>query len=353
MSKYGVAGVWLLLGMGLLSLSGCLSSCWRRPSFALLPSDSLSVRIAAQTPVSLLTLMWESRGDSSARFSVPRTVRFSPDGHLIYVADADKNQILVFNRQGEGVRVIQDRRLHWPFLSGWRQDSLVLYQPTAHQFVVLHAGDVKRVFPAPEGPFTYTAAEDEWLYFKAVGEAFEGYITRLNASGQPILPQVTLDGPFWRFVGPLDIEKNVLYSFRAYRPVVDRLFPDGRRDTLALIGFDSPQLARSKLFLEGEIDEPPLLIPSARVRDSLIFVLNTRPGWVRIDVYNRQGRLQHIFEPDSVGFESNFYPLDIDIFPAGEGIYEAAIVLIRPEPALRFYRLDSRRRLEGQKHKKF
>ncbi len=338
----------VLAGVGLFSLSGCLSSCWRRPSFALLPSDSLSVQVAAQIPVSLLTLQWESNGDSLVTLSVPRTVRFSPDARYIYVADADRNQVLVFNRQGARIRLVRDRRLHWPFISGWRGDSLVLYQPTAHVFVIVHKDKVVRTFPAPEGPYTYTTAYDAWLYFKAVGESFKGYVTRLDDTGKPIPPRVALEGPFWRFVGPLDMGQEVLYSFCAYRPVVDRIFPDGRHDTLALVGFDSPQLARSRLFMEGEISEPPLLIPAGRVRDSLLFVLNMRSGWVRIDAYDLQGRLKHVFEPDSVGFASNFYPIDLDVVPAEGGAYEAAVVFIRPKPMLRLYRLDPRVRLEHQ-----
>ena len=330
-----------LLGFLLVSLwwSGCTSSCLRGPSYALLPSDSLSIKIAAKTPVLPLQEIARTKGPQAYPLRVPRTVLFGPDGWL-YVADPDRNEILVFDTLGVWQRTMASPLFRWPYLSGWRADTLVVYSPPVHQMHMVHGGEVKRSFTTPEGTYTYTVAQDSLLYFKRTGEEEKPFITRLTYQGEPISPQWFPAGPFWRYVGPLRLMGDTLLSFCAYRPVLDRLFIDGRSDTLFLKGFDSSMLARSKLFMQGEVDEPPLLIASGMPIDTLLFVLNVRPGWVRVDVYNREGWLQAVFEPDSLAFQSEFFPMDLAVRSVGSGIYQLAVTFLKPEPMLRIYRVS-------------
>ena len=68
--------------------------------------------------------------------------------------------------------------------------------------------------------------------------------------------------------------------------------PGAVPDTLALVGFDSPQMVRSHRFLLGEVDQPPLLTSSAAVAGGRLFALNLRGDHVRVDVYGLDGRLE-------------------------------------------------------------
>jgi hypothetical protein len=123
--------------------------------------------------------------------------------------------------------------------------------------------------------------------------------------------------------------------------VVDLLplnFADGTTpDSLALVGFDSPMLERSYAFGQGDATEAPLLTPAAAPAGDSLFVLNLRPGWVQIDVYDRQGRLQRrLVEPHDEG-SPNFYPLDLDVRRTAGG-YIFAVTVRSPEPRLEVFR---------------
>jgi hypothetical protein len=105
-------------------------------------------------------------------------------------------------------------------------------------------------------------------------------------------------------------------------------------DTLSLVGFDSPMLARSHSFMRGDIHEAPLLSASAAPVGDRLFVLNMRPGWLQVDVFGRDGRLRKRLVQSTREYQSAFFPQDIDVRRTGKG-YEIAVILSEPSPEIR------------------
>ena len=50
-------------------------------------------------------------------------------------------------------------------------------------------------------------------------------------------------------------------------------------------------LARSRAYGLGTIDEPPLMISGLYALEDHLYVLNVRPGILRIDIFDRSGRI--------------------------------------------------------------
>ena len=69
-------------------------------------------------------------------------------------------------------------------------------------------------------------------------------------------------------------------------------------------------LARSRSFALGEVDDPPLMLSSFDSDGERLFVLNVRPGILRVDEYDGNGRLQAVFQREAPEPES-FTPVDI------------------------------------------
>jgi hypothetical protein len=183
-------------------------------------------------------------------------------------------------------------------------------------------------------------ATDTTLYAKVVGQRTDSFIARLNDTAQPVA-QVPLEGPHWRYAGFLRAWGDSLVSLSGFRPAVDlvpRHIRDGTsRDSLALVGFDSPMLERRHAFGQGDATEAPLLTPAAAPVGDTLFVLNLRPGWVQIDAYDRNGRLQRRLVERHEGGSPNFYPLDLDARRTKTG-YVFAVTIRSPEPRLELFR---------------
>ena len=97
-------------------------------------------------------------------------------------------------------------------------------------------------------------------------------------------------------------------------------------------------LRRTFAFRQGEARQAPLLSSSAAPADDRLFVLNLRPGWLRIDVYDRAGRLQHILVEGEPVYDKQFYPIDLAARQSETGGYELAVALLEPVPEVRVYR---------------
>jgi hypothetical protein len=97
-------------------------------------------------------------------------------------------------------------------------------------------------------------------------------------------------------------------------------------------------LARRHAFLKGDTHESPLLSPAAAPAGDWLFVLNLRPGWLRIDVYDRAGRLQHILTQADPGYDKQFYPIDLAVQQDTPGVFDIAVALVNPVQELRRYR---------------
>ncbi len=107
---------------------------------------------------------------------------------------------------------------------------------------------------------------------------------------------------------------------------------------IPLMGFDSPMLARSRLFVLNDLDQPPMLTVSAVAEGELLFLLNMRPGWLRVDVYDHDGHLQNILTQPSPEFDQGYYPSDIAVRRISATEYELAVSVIEPEPRIERYR---------------
>lgn len=331
--------------LGLLLFTGCLPySCQRQANEALYPSDSLSRQIAQDTPADTLDSLWASTGTEAHPLTHPRTVRFLSDDRLA-VSDVERNSLFVFGAGSTFQREVAKGGFDVPYLAGTRGDTLVVFNAGANRvdFVAdgqrLEGQSITYERPAPE-TLVYMLATDTTMYAKVVGRQTESFIARLNDRAQPTA-RAPLTGPYWQYAGFLRAWGDTLVSLSGFRPVVNllpRAFQDGATpDSLRLVGFDSPMLERRYAFGQGDATEAPLLTPAAAPLGTSLFVLNLRPGWIQIDVYDRNGRLQRrLVEPHDEG-SPNFYPLDLDVRRTEQG-YIFAVTLRAPEPRLELYR---------------
>lgn len=323
-----------------LLLGGCFPGmCNRQESRALLPADSLSRRVAAAVPFDTLALAWATGGPEAHPFVLPRTVRFGPDGRL-FVADAEARRLYAYTPEGALAETLALPEAEVPYLAGFRGDTLVVFDPEGRRLLLVHGGQVARRVATPSElaerqPLQYAAATADAFFFKALGEDFDGYLARLDAGGQ-VVARARLPGPFWRHAGLLRTWGDSLLSLSGFRPVVD-VWAAARLDTLALTGFDSPMLARSRLFLRGDEHEPPLLSAAAAPAGDRLFVQNMRPGWLQVDVFGRDGRLQRRLTQPQPDFVRHFYPRDLDVRRLPDGRYLLAVVQTAPQPELLVY----------------
>ena len=59
---------------------------------------------------------------------------------------------------------------------------------------------------------------------------------------------------------------------------------------------------------------------------------------MRVDVFNRTGKITHRLVQDAPAFSQDFYPIDLDVRMDSSGTYELAIAFVEPEPRLALYR---------------
>lgn len=270
----------------------------------------------------------------------PRTVRFGPGGRL-FVSDGERNSVFAFADDGTWLEEITWDSVAVPYLAGLRGDTLIVFNPEDRRLDFVLNGIAIRNLPTPtdlpEGPLHYAAATDSALYYKVVGEDFEGYLALLDERGG-ITERIPLPGPAWRYAGLIRPWGDSILSLTGFLPAVDVLTPDGQLDSLALVGFDSPMLARRFSFLHGDTHEAPLLSSSAAPAGDWLFVLNLRPGWLRIDVYDRAGHLQYVLTQPNPGYNKQFYPTDLDVRQDSTGAFDIAVTTVNPTQALHRYR---------------
>jgi len=320
---------WLILS---LLLTGCLpSSCTRVESRSVSAADSLSRAIAAAMPVD--TLVIHSVIETDDLLLHPRTVGFDDAGTL-WVSDSRKHLVLSFDESGT---LVSNDTLDGsiPYLAGFEDGSVFVYAPVDHTIRVRTADGVwsetalEGLLPE-EKALTYVARTEGGFVSKVIGEEFDGYLG-VHAEDGSLVRQIPLEGPVWRRAGLIRSHEGVVYSLSGYRPLIDRL--DGTRlDSLDLVGFDSPMLARSFQFVRGDADQPPMLTASAAISGDLIFVLNMRPGWLNIDVFDLDGQLRYILTQPDPSFAKEYYPSDIAVRQRGDGGFDVAVTVTEPSP---------------------
>ena len=336
----------LLMGLvGGLLLSGCLPrSCQQRGTEALFPADSTSRQMAKQVPVDTLQALSATTGTQAHPLAYPRTVQFRPDSGLV-VSDVERNSLFHFGPDATFQHEDTDPAYAVPYLIGARGDTLLVFNAEADRVDTVvdtsRLGDQSQPVQRPAAEtLVYLRATETALYAKMLGEEVAPFVARLGADGTPTA-RASLRGPYWRHSGPLRVWGDTLVSLSGFRPVVNLLplgFEDeARADSMALKGFNSPMLERSYAYAQGDASKPPLLAASATAVGNTLYVLNLRPGWVRIDAYDRQGRLQRRLIEDSRTGSRNFYPVDLAARRTEEGIV-FAVAVRSPEARLELYR---------------
>lgn len=327
---------WILLA---LTVSGCLpSSCTRIESRDITQADSLSRAIARVMTPDTLTILDVIASEDNL-LAHPRTLGYDPMG-VLWVTDTGNHTLLSFDERGELVSADTLQGII-PYLAGFTGDSVYVYSPLDHSVYMRNSTGISDPI-ALEGDFpvaealSYLVRTPSGFVSKVVADGFNGYLGVHNSRGA-LLERVSLEGPSWRYAGLLKGSTGVVYSLAGYRPVVHRL-RGGLLDSLILVGYDSPMLARSLQFLQGTTNQPPLLMASASITEDFMFVLNMRPGWLNIDVYDLEGRLQYILTQPDPSFSPDFYPSDIAVRRWGSDGFEIAVALTKFQPRIERYR---------------
>lgn len=338
----------LLLPLAVLTLllSGCLpSGCNIGSSDGIAPSDSLSRARAAEVPADSLYRLHALTSTEAQPMSYPRSLRYQSSGALV-VADAERNSLHVIAPDGTYDRELTSNAFDVPYLAGTTGDTLWVFNAGSDTVVGVAKN---RVLPdvgfsierADEASLVYATAHPDAFYLKVLGEDIGSTLYQYDWSGT-LQAERSLSQPYWRYAGFLRIQGDSLWSLSGFRPVVDRLPLDletasASPDTLALRGFDSPMLERSYAFLQGDTHEPPLLIPSATFADGRLFVLNVRSGWVQVDVFGRDGALQHRLIEANPQPNTDFFPHDLSVRAHDDG-YHIALAVSSPDPTVVTYR---------------
>lgn len=319
-------------------LTGCLpSSCHRIESQAISPADSLSRTIAAGILPDTLASPDVIR---QTDLEYPRTILFGK-GDRIYASDTENGRIFVFDLNGAAEISFSLPNTTFPYLAGWKSDSLIVFDPETHRFhfvVDRMSVDSIVVKKAPPNSLQYVLANEDKLYLKAVTRDTTHFLWTLDRTGNPIQESV-LSGSSWEHAGFLRNFDDQLVSLNGFYPwamIWTEDLSDGP-DTLRWRGFDSPMLRRTYAFDQGQGRGAPLITSSAAIAGDFWFVLNQRAGWLRVDVYDRSGMLQHILIEADPGYIKNFYPIDLAAKLKPDGTYQLAVALVAPEPSLRMY----------------
>lgn len=315
-------------------LTGCLPyGCNRIESRVLLPADSVARALAEAIPVDTLVVL---ATPGLPEVVYPRTLAYGPDGTL-WVSDTGENRVLRWSGDGEA-EVLEMDSLRFPYLAGFRNGEPVVFSPAdARMAAAGGTWSLDTPTDLPNRVLQYAVVSDSLIWMKIAGEGFPSHLVRFAADGSE-MDRIALPAPFWRWAGALRLRDDRLVSLSGYRPQV-YTFEGGQVDSIRLSGFDSPMLARSRGFLIGEVSQPPLLTPSAAWLGETLFVLNVRPGWLRVDVYDADLKLTRILVEPDPAFGKEFYPTDLAVRRNSSGEVEVAVSLVEPAPGVRRFRV--------------
>lgn len=294
----------MLLAASIMAQAGCGPFSRKSEPKELFPADSASRALSVMVPVETLRLEGRYDGGEGSYFG---SVQIGPDS-LVWVGDLGRHQIRRFSLDGnEGTPL---SGFSFPYLSGEIGEHAAVFDAGRNR--VTAARDTSFVVNLPERPtgdsestgLTRQVATLEGGVYVKDSDPPHARIERRNIRGgaHEILD---LPGPAWHHRGVLYAWMDRLVDVSSYRPVVYLIDAAGSIDSLQLHGFDSPMLARIRAYSTGEVDEPPLIISGVYGDEENLYVLNLRPGYVRIDVFDVEGRLRRILqheEPEPTGF---------------------------------------------------
>ncbi len=318
-----------------LLLAGCVGFSRQEPR-ELFPADSLSRELAQATPRDPLQVLRHidhiADGDSTWQYIA--SLRFREDGHLV-ATDVGRSRSYVIGPDGVHVHTMRHPGVQFPYLLHAAHDTLVVHDAGAGLVAWFINGQFSRHINVPvstsrEALTVFAALTPSGLFAKKTTDPGPATLLHYDAVSGQLLSTVPLEGPTWNFRGPMMPWGDALLSVSAFRPHLHRISRDLEVDTLQLIGFDSPALNRTRLFLLGKRKDPPLLVPAIAGAGDHLFVLNVRPDQVRIDVYDPAGRLTRILEDDTAD-ESGVNTVGLAAFAGPDGSVTLAVARVAAE----------------------
>ena len=319
------------------SLAGCLPSSQRELDRDVSAADSASTAFAATVPTDTLAVVWTAGVPDDAPMRLPTTLAWT--GDTLAVVETGDGSVRRFSDAGRYLDATALPAEGFPYLAGVRGDTVIVLArgPAEIWWAVPGRGVVRRA-PAPAGASAAVAGPGRLAVRVGGGPGGERpAVVEVDDRGRA-LSRTPLPGAPWRSVGFLRLWGDSLLALSGYRPVLD-VVRGGQADTLALVGFDSPQFVRSAQFARGDVDEPPLLASSAAALGDRLFVLNQRGDHVRVDVYGRDGRLRRALVSPGPLDPVQPVALDLAVRPsAGDrqrGGVEIAVLRSHPPGVLR------------------
>ena len=325
--------VWVRLGafLAVAVLSGCLPSSQRRTDRSVSAADSASAALAETVPVDTLGVAWTARAPADDPMPMPSSLAWL--GDTLAVVETQTGSVRWFGAEGAPLGRIRLPDQSYPYVAGARGDTLVVLARGAGELLWVTGGGVARRVSVPGA--TAALAAPGLLAVRLGGgpDTTEAGVARLDERGA-VLQTTPAPGPAWRSVGFLRALGDTVVALSGYRPVLDVFAPGARPDTLALVGFTSPQSVRSAQFMRGEAEEPPLLTSSAAFFEGSWYVLNLRSDHVRVDVYGRDGRLRRVLVSPGPWAPDGPVALDLAVRERG-GAVELAVLRALPPGLLR------------------
>lgn len=319
-------------------LTGCLpSSCNRVEPRDISPADSTSRVLAASMPVDTLQALFAREYDQDD-FRSPRTIMMDEAGR-VYVSDTRSHTIHRIATDGDiDASLMLPGTI--PYLAGQRGDTTWVFAPVlgrVYQLVDMLPVDSTDLDlgAGDERSMRWVMTTDSGFVSKVLDDADGNRIAFHDASGG-IQQRIDLPETSWRYAGFLRDWGEQVLSLSGFLPFVYPVSDDGI-DSLRLKGFDSPMLARTLQFERGTTEQPPLLSGSAAIAGDWLFVLNMRPGWLHIDVFNHDGELVYILTQPDPAFNKEYYPTDITAREVAEGRFEIAVTITEPAPGVQSY----------------
>lgn len=302
---------------GIILAGSLLAACFpvgdRSEPTELFPSDSVSRAIAAEIIPETLELLNRVEPDASAFFG---SVQLGPDS-LIWVGDLSTSAIRRFTLDGKEVPPIRSTEIAYPYLAGRSGTSSFVYDVGSESLLRLDGDSIVATssLPTRTGGLSlsrFVSVLDGYSYVKDTGSLDRATMAVSRLGEAPV--RTRLPGEPWRYHGILRAWGDRMAGISSFRPVLYFFDPSAQLDSMSLRGFNSPMLARSRVFELGEIADPPLMISSFSTIGERLFVLNVRPGTLRIDEYDATGTLQQVFQHEAPEPES-FTPVDLLALP--------------------------------------
>lgn len=334
-----------ILAVLAVALTGCLPGSQKQNTRALTPADSAAAAIAEAVPADSLAEVW-TQAIGGRAFMPTGLAWVQPDSgdaaHLAVVETRD-GAVHLLSARGDSVGVWPLAEEAYPYLAGVMGDTVAVLARGVPEIQWVTASGVVRRMPAPEETSAALVQSDRVVVRVGGGPSdTPAALVRLAASGAETARfPIAVD---WRASGYVRAWGDSVLALSGYRPVADVLTPEASGgavlDTLAFTGFDSPQLVRSYQFMIGEADEPPLLSSGAQALGDRLYVLNVRAERVRVDVYDRAGRLVRVLQgpvptgPDGRPLVLDVYPADLAVRETVFGEIEIAVLMQRPRGIL-------------------